>query len=136
MIEIRREDFSVDEIIKNMKAPKIGALSIYVGTVREFPEGLGLEFADNDRAAQKLREIRERAINRFDVEDVAIVHRVGLLGVTENIVLVAVSASQRSSFQCLQNHNRRYKGSTQIMGEGRIEVDVHVKSFLAPSRLY
>jgi len=97
MIEIRREDFSVDEIIKNMKAPKIGALSIYVGTVREFPEGLGLEFADNDRAAQKLREIGERAINRFDVEDVAIVHRVGLLGVTENIVLVAVSASHREA---------------------------------------
>jgi len=97
MIEIRREDFSVDEIIKKMKAPKIGALSIYVGTVREFPEGLGLEFADNDRAARELGEIRERAINRFDVEDVAIVHRVGLLGVAENIVLVAVSASHREA---------------------------------------
>ncbi len=97
MIEIRREDFCVDEIIKKMKAPKIGALSIYLGTVRESPEGVGLEFAANDQAAQKLREIRERAINRFDVEDVAIMHRVGFLGVSENIVLVAVSASHRES---------------------------------------
>jgi len=97
MVEIRREDFSVDEIIKNMKAPRIGALSVYVGTVREFPEGVGLEFADNDRAAQKLGEIRDRSINRYDVEDVAIVHRVGLLGVSENIVLVAVSASHREA---------------------------------------
>ncbi len=97
MVEIRRADFCVDEIIKKMKAPKIGALSIYVGTVREFPEGVGLEFADNDQAAQKLREIRERVINRFDVEDVAIMHRVGLLGVSENIVLVAVSASHREA---------------------------------------
>jgi molybdopterin synthase catalytic subunit len=97
MIEIRREDFCVDEIIKKMKAPKIGALSIYLGTVREFPEGVGLEFADNDRAAQKLREIRERTINRFDVEDVTIMHRVGLLGVSENIVLVAASASHREA---------------------------------------
>ena len=95
MIEIRREDFFVDEIIKKMRAPKIGALSIYVGTVREFPEGVGLEFADNDQAAQKLREIRERAINRFAVEDVAIVHRVGFLGISQNIVLVAVSAAHR-----------------------------------------
>ena len=97
MIELRREDFCLDEIIKRMKAPGIGALSIYVGTVREFPEGVGLEFADNDQAAQQLREIRERAINRFDVEDVAIMHRVGLLGVSENIVLVAVSAPHREA---------------------------------------
>ena len=97
MIEVRREDFCVDEIIKRMKAPGIGALSIYVGTVREFPEGVGLEFADNDQAAEKLGEIRERAINRFDVEDVAIMHRVGLLGVSENIVLVAVSAPHREA---------------------------------------
>ena len=97
MVEIKREDFCVDEIINKMKAPKIGALSIYLGTVREFPEGVGLEFADNEQAAQKLREIRERAIKRFDVEDVVIMHRVGPLGVSENIVLVAVSASHRES---------------------------------------
>ena len=97
MIEIRREDFCVDEIIKNMKAPKIGALSIYLGTVREFPEGVGLEFEGNDQAAQRLEQIRERAISRFDVEDVAIMHRVGFLGISENIVLVAVSASHRES---------------------------------------
>ena len=97
MIEIRREDFSVDEIVKKMKAPKIGALSVYVGTVREFPEGVGLEFADNRQAAQKLGGIRERAIRGFDVEDVAIVHRLGLLGVSDSIVLVAVSASHREA---------------------------------------
>jgi len=97
MIEIRREDFCVDEIIKRMKAPTIGALSIYVGAVREFPEGVGLEFERNDRAAEQLRQIREKAIDRFDVEDVAIVHRVGFLGISENIVMVAVSASHRES---------------------------------------
>jgi len=97
MIKILREDFSIDEIIKKMKAPKIGALSIYLGTVREFPEGVALEFEDNAQAAQTLREIGERAISRFDIEDVAIVHRVGLLGISENILLVAVSASHRES---------------------------------------
>jgi len=95
MIEIRKEDFSVNEIIKKMKDPKVGAISIYLGTVREFPGGLGLEFEDDNHALQKLEEIRKRAIDKFDVEDVAIVHRVGLLGISENIVLVAVSASHR-----------------------------------------
>jgi len=95
MVEIRREDFSVDEITKRMKGPKIGAISIYLGTVREFPEGLGLEFEDDNRAVRKLEEIEKRAINRFEVEGVAIIHRVGLLGISENILLVAVSASHR-----------------------------------------
>lgn len=80
-----------------MKAPNIGALSIHLGTVREFPEGVGLEFEGNDQVDQRLRQIRERAIGRFDIEDVAIMHRVGFLGVSENIVLVAVSASHRES---------------------------------------
>ena len=95
MIEIRREDFSIDEITKKMKSPKIGALSIYLGTVREFPEGMGLEFKDNNQATEKLTEKAKRAINRFDVEDVAIIHRVGFLGISENILLIAVSASHR-----------------------------------------
>jgi molybdopterin synthase catalytic subunit len=95
MIEIRREDFSIDEITKKMKDPKIGALSIYLGTVREFPAGVGLEFENDNQAVQKLEEIEKRAINRFDIEDVAIIHRVGFLGISENILLVAVSASHR-----------------------------------------
>jgi molybdopterin synthase catalytic subunit len=97
MIEIRKEDFSIDEIVERMRQPKIGAMSIYLGTVRESPEGLGLEFEDNNHAVRKLEEIGKRAIDRPDIEDVAIVHRVGLLGVSENILLVAVSASHRES---------------------------------------
>ena len=95
MIEIRREDFSIDEVTKKMKDPKIGAISIYLGTVREFPDGLGLEFENDNHAIQKLEEIEKRAIDRFDVQDVAIVHRVGLLGISDNILLVAVSAPHR-----------------------------------------
>lgn len=95
MIEIRRGDFSVDEVIKRMKSPKIGAILTYLGTVREFPEGAGLKFEDNKNVVQKLEKIRERAIGRFDIEDVAIIHRVGFLSVSEKILLIAVSASRR-----------------------------------------
>lgn len=95
MIEVRREDFSIDEIAKRMKSPKVGAISIYVGTVREFPQGAGLKFEDDDRAVAKLKEIEKKALYKFDVDDVTIIHRVGPLGVSENILLIAVSASHR-----------------------------------------
>jgi molybdopterin synthase catalytic subunit len=95
MVEIRRDDFSVDEIVGRMKNPKIGAIITYLGTVREFPQGYGLEFEDDENIVQKLEEIRKDAIDKFDVEDVIIIHRVGSLSTSENILLVAVSASHR-----------------------------------------
>jgi len=95
MVEIRKKDFDIDEIIKKMHNPKIGAISVYLGTVREFPEGMGLEFEENDRAVRELEQIEKRAIDRFDIEDISIIHRTGFLGISENILLVAVSASHR-----------------------------------------
>lgn len=35
MVEIRSEDFLIDEIVKKLKNPKIGAIVTYLGTVRE-----------------------------------------------------------------------------------------------------
>ena len=95
MIEIRREDISIDEVVQKMKSPKIGAVLAYLGTVREFPSGNGLEFRDDSNAIHRLGEIRQRAIAQFDVEDVAIVHRIGFLSISESILMVAVSASHR-----------------------------------------
>jgi molybdopterin synthase catalytic subunit len=95
MIELRRQDFSIDETIEMMKSPQIGAIAIYVGTVRQTREGVGLLFEDDDRAAQKLKEVEKRTLDRFDIEDVAIIHRVGFLGISENILLIAVSAAHR-----------------------------------------
>lgn len=104
MIEIRREDFDIDEIIKKMHSPKIGAISIYLGTVREFPNGIGLEFEDDNRAVQKLKEIEKIAMDRFDIEDISIIHRIGFLGISENILSVAVSASHREpAFDACRN---------------------------------
>jgi molybdopterin synthase catalytic subunit len=104
MIEVRKGDLSVDEIVKKMKNPKIGAIITYLGTVREFPEGAGLNFEEDKNAIQKLEEIRKDAIDKFDVEDVAIIHRVGSLGISENILLVAVSASHRwAAFDACQS---------------------------------
>jgi molybdopterin synthase catalytic subunit len=95
MIEIRREDFSIDEVVHRMKRPQIGAILTYLGTVREFPSGSGLEFDDDGDALRNLEEIEKRALNEFDIEDVAIIHRFGFLSISENILFIVVSASRR-----------------------------------------
>ena len=95
MVEVRRENFSIDEITKKMQNPEIGAIAIYLGTVREFPEGGGMEFEGNESAVRELEEIEKRTINRFDIKEIAIVHRTGFLGISENILLIAASAAHR-----------------------------------------
>jgi molybdopterin synthase catalytic subunit len=95
MIQLTKEDFSVDEAVRMMKNPGVGAILTYVGTVREFPDGLGLEFESSSDALERLEDLREMAISTFDVEDVAIVHRTGFLRLSDNVLLVAVSASHR-----------------------------------------
>jgi len=97
MIQLTKEDFSVDEAVRRMKNPGVGAIFAYVGTVREFPEGLGLEFESISDALERLEDIRDMTISTFDVEDVAIIHRTGFLRLSDNILLVAVSASHRGA---------------------------------------
>lgn len=97
MIQITREDFSVDEAVRKMKSPSVGAILAYVGTVRQFPGGLGLQFESSSDVLDRLEEIREMTISTFNVEDVAIVHRTGFLRLSDNILLVAVSASRRGA---------------------------------------
>ena len=97
MVEIRKDDFSIDEVAARMKSPEVGVIIAYCGTVRRFPGGAGLNFADREEALQELKQIEKRAVAEFDIADVAIIHRVGFLGITENILLVAVSAARRGA---------------------------------------
>jgi len=97
MVKIRKGDFSLDEVVARMRSPEVGVIIAYCGTVRQFPGGAGLNFADRKEALQELKEIEKRAIDEFDIAAVAIIHRVGFLGITENILLVAVSAAHRGA---------------------------------------
>ena len=98
MVKITGNDFSVDDIISKMDNPKTGAIIAYLGVVRGFSEGKeveGVEFDADEAAIGKIKELEGKALKDFDVEDVAIIHRVGRLRVGDKLLLVAVSASHR-----------------------------------------
>ena len=100
MVKITEQDFSVEDAIMGMSSPGIGAIVTYLGTVRSFSGGMEVErveFDANETAVGKIREIERSALESFDVEDVAIIHRVGQLKVGDKILLVAVSAPHRQS---------------------------------------
>lgn len=99
MIEVTMEDFSVDEVLGQLRTGRMGALVTFVGSVRDSSEGRPVDRIEiqvyEEMARKQLEAIREEAMERFEVEDVAIIHRYGSLRVSENIMLIAVGASHR-----------------------------------------
>ncbi|MEM3713104.1 MAG: molybdenum cofactor biosynthesis protein MoaE [Thermoproteota archaeon] len=99
LIKITEEDFSMEDLILRLKRREVGAIVSFLGVVKAIRDGdsvneLIIE-AYKEVAEEKLREIREEALKKFDIIDAAIVHRVGRLKPLENIVLVVVSAKAR-----------------------------------------
>ncbi len=109
MVRVQREDFSIDEEIERVKktSKAIGAVVTFLGTGRDISRGeriQGLEFEHYEGMAEKkLAEIRNRALKNFNVLEVAIVHRVGKIGIGENIVLIVVASQHRNdAFMCCE----------------------------------
>ena len=99
MIEITNEDFSINEIVKKMKSSEIGCIVTFVGTVRSLsPQGTveTIEIESyTEMAKERLSELVEYTKKHFEIADVSIIHRVGKLEPSENIVCIAVSAAHR-----------------------------------------
>ncbi len=100
-IRIQKEPFSVDKEIEQLKksSSSIGAIVTFLGTTRDISQGrrvskLGFEHYPG-MAEKKLDEIREKALKDYGAIDVTMIHRVGVLPVGENIVLIAVAAGHR-----------------------------------------
>jgi len=99
MILLTKKDFSIEEAISSLRHRKTGAVVSFLGTVRG-TTGKGkvarLMFeADRSAALKMLKEIRLKAIRRFKLQDVVIIHRLGTLHVSEKIVLISVAAPHR-----------------------------------------
>jgi len=98
---IQSAPFSLDQELEILKrsSPSIGAVVTFLGTTRDISKGkpvAKLEFEHySGMAERKLAEIRERAITEYGVINVTIVHRIGVLPVGENIVLIAVASGHR-----------------------------------------
>jgi len=93
---ITKEDFSIDELVRGIKKPEIGAIVTFLGVVRaeEGIKGMNVEVYE-EMAEKELRKLEREAHEKFDIETVKIVHRAGSLNVGENIVVILVGASHR-----------------------------------------
>ena len=99
MIEITSEDFSVDDVLRSMKKRTNGAIVSFTGIVRGENEGRTVDRIEvqayEEMARRQLEDIRREALQKFGVNHITIIHRVGVLEVSDNIVLIAVGGAHR-----------------------------------------
>ena len=99
MIKVTSEDFSIDEIVGSIRSGGMGAIVTFIGTVRGNSKGREVDRIEiqvyEEMAVNQLQAIREEAIAKFGVDEVAIVHRYGTLDVSDNIMMIAVGAGHR-----------------------------------------
>jgi len=94
---ITEQDFSLDELVRKLKKPEVGAIVTFLGIVRddEGLTGVEIEIKDEIKADKELEKLKEEALEKYDVEAVEIVHRKGLLEAGDNIVAILVGAKHR-----------------------------------------
>jgi molybdopterin synthase catalytic subunit len=100
-VRIQTEDFDVGAEIASMRRgnPKVGAVASFIGVVRDLNEGdqvaeMTLEHYPG-MTEKALEKIVAEAQSRWDIYDAMVIHRVGTLKPTDQIVLVVVTGAHR-----------------------------------------
>jgi molybdopterin synthase catalytic subunit len=100
-VRVQLEDFDLAREVAALRArdARVGAVAVFLGTVRDVNEDaqvstMTLEHYPGMTEAS-LAAIVDEAKDRFDVYDALVVHRVGELRPTDQIVLVAVTSAHR-----------------------------------------
>jgi molybdopterin synthase catalytic subunit len=100
-VRVQREDFDLTAEVAALRArdAAVGAVAVFVGTVRDVDEGAGVSTMTLEHypgmTERALEQIIAQARERWDLRDCLVIHRVGELQPLDQIVLVAVTSAHR-----------------------------------------
>jgi molybdopterin converting factor subunit 1 len=98
---IVREAINTSQTIASLKRGEDGAALVFEGVVRNQTRGRKTLYLDyeayEEMALEQMESLTVRAVERFQIRDVAIVHRLGRLEIGETSVLSAVASVHRAA---------------------------------------
>jgi len=114
MIEITDKPISPELVVNRVKTASSGCVVTYVGLIRDYSQGrqvLSVDYEDTEGTAEdRLREIASEIGQKWEVNNVAICHRIGKLKVGEINLVVAIAAAHRQEgFAACQYAIDRFK---------------------------
>ena len=114
MIEITEKPISPELVVNKVKTDSSGCVVTYVGVIREYSRGkqvLSVEYKDpKGMAENRLREIASEINQNWQLENIALCHRIGKLKVGDINLVVAIAAAHRQEgFAACQYAIDRFK---------------------------
>ena len=100
-VRVQAEDFDAGVEMARLRAadPGVGAVAAFVGVVRDLNDDASVSSLTLEHypgmTEKALEAIVAEARARFDIRDALVVHRIGTLAPTDQIVLVIVASSHR-----------------------------------------
>jgi molybdopterin synthase catalytic subunit len=100
-VRVQTADFDAGNEIAALRAgdARVGAVASFIGTVRDVNDSARISTLTLEHypgmTEKALEAIVAEATRRFDIFDALVVHRVGTLAPTDQIVLVAVTGAHR-----------------------------------------
>ncbi len=99
VFHLTREAIDIQKIIESVQKPEDGAVVVFDGVVRNHAKGKAVRFLEYDAyesmAIKKLEEVGTRAKSKYEIRDIAIVHRLGHMEVGECSVAIVVASAHR-----------------------------------------
>ena len=101
MVRVQTGDFDIGHEILRIREgnPKIGAVASFIGLVRDINDDAAISEMTLEHypgmTEKALNAIVEEAKQRWEIIDAAVIHRVGKLQPTDQIVLVIVASEHR-----------------------------------------
>ena len=119
MIELTHQPLDPEKTTALVRKDSNGAVVTFLGTTRDNFEGRGvisLEYeAFEEMAVKKLEEIREELQAEYQIEDIAIAHRIGTVPIGEiSLVVVVASPHRVAAFQACHKAVDRLKETVPI----------------------
>lgn len=118
MISVQTDDVNVGELMNAAKKQGTGAVVVFNGIVRDDNITEMEVEAYEDVALKELEKIARDATERFRLQHVDIIHRIGRLAVGENLLIIIVAAGHREE---------AYAGSRFIIEEIKAGVPIWKK---------
>ena len=114
MIGITEEPISPELVVSKVKTDSSGCVVTYVGLIRGYSQGkpvFSVEYEDVEGKAEKrLQEIAGEIKQKWQLNNVAIYHRIGKLKVGDiNLVVAVASAHRGDGFTACQYAIDRFK---------------------------
>ena len=99
MFKITTEVITGAEVSEAVEGPDAGAVVVFHGTVRNNTDGRAVKYLEYEAyppmAEKKMSEIAQEVSEKWGLDRVAIIHRVGKLEIGEVSVAVAVASPHR-----------------------------------------